>query len=187
MSEEKPTRRTRKTTTKEKPKRETADGYLEQWGKVVRGVVDLKVDQTHQEILDVLKRSAKTGSELLDMLDIIAARYVDAKRLAAKARIQYEEYKEDWAVWLEAKKTSARMALEEEKKEKDWKKQITQDMIMDQVRVTWETEYTKRFRRLKEFQAAVHELEALPEALNMRARALKEQKDILLATGPSGR
>ena len=60
-------------------------------------------------------------------------------------------------------------------------------MILDQVRVTWEAEYSKRFRRLKEFQAAVHELESLPDALNMRARALKEQKDILLATGPSGR
>lgn len=186
---------TKKTRTVKKtraPAKKQLSDYggrrLKEWGGVISGITELDVQAAHQRIKDVLRsmNGKHTGSSLMRLLDDVAEVYAESVRLGAKGRAEYEIYKEDYATWLEAKKSGARIALEEEKKEKGWKKQITQDMVLDQVRVTWPDEYEAKTRQLKEFQAAVHELEALPSAVQLRANALSRIKDIIEKIG-SGR
>lgn len=118
---------------------------------------------------------------------MIALAYAEANKLAAKARRDYELAKEEHEVWLEAKRTAARLALEQEKEEGRLKKQISDGMVLDQVRAAWPDEYAAAVEKLKDFQAAVHYVESLPEAVKIRARALDARKDIMLAVGAVGR
>lgn len=180
-------RPTRKARVAEPPR-----SYLDGWGHVVTGIVQMDTEAVHEEIMDELRkgrfRKLPTGSEIIQSLDRVSDLYVQAVRLSAKARAEYEVFKEDHAKWLEPLKTAARLSLEEMKKEKEHKKQISEAMVLDQVRGTWSEQYEKRVEDLKNYQAAVHSLEALPDALKMRARALSDMKDVLLATGTaSGR
>lgn len=188
---ERPVRRTRQAAIPPVPRNPEAQrgGYLDNWGHVVTGIVSVDVEELYARVKAELEKRShgrSTAAELDARLDGIANLYVDAITLAARARADYEVFKEDHAVWLEAKKTASRIALEEEKEEKGWKKQITVDMILDQVRVTWKAEYQKRVEALKNFQAAVHQIEGLADAVKLRARALDAQKDLLLATSPRG-
>ena len=104
-------------------------------------------------------------------------------KVAVKARRDYDLFKEEFEIWLESKRTSAREALEIEKAEKGWKKQITDGMVMDQVRATWPDEYSTRANQLKSFQATAHFFEARPDVVKQRARALDGQREIMLAKG----
>lgn len=136
-------------------------------------------------MLDALAHQAKklTGSQIHSEIGRNPWLHGQAVRLGAKARADYELYKEEHAVWLEAKKTAARIALEEEKAAGQLKKQISEAMIMDQVRASWPDEFMAKVKELKGFQAAVHALEKLPESFQMRSRALVAQKDMILALG----
>ena len=184
----KPTRAVRKP--KEEPARravrpDEVETYVDRWGKVIHGVLEIDIETAH-ELLEkdlVLPPGAVTGTKLLAALDAVQDRLKLADKLAAKARRDYELYKEAHQSWLEVKKAAARIALEEEKKASKLAKQITLDMITDQVRATWPDEYIDRMAKLKGFQAAVHTLEKLADAWKARPRTLSDMKDIVLKLG----
>lgn len=183
----KPTRAVRKP--KEEPARrvvrpDEVETYVDRWGKVIHGVLEVDVEEAHDLLeKDLAFRGAVTGSKLLAALDTVQDRLKLADKLAAKARRDYELYKESYQSWFEVKKAAARIALEEEKKAGKFSKQITQDMIVDQVRATWPDEYIDQAARLKDFQAAVHTLEHLAAAWKARPRTLSDMKDIVLKLG----
>lgn len=176
------TRATRKPTPRLPP---PADAPLDAaYESVTVGVLDLDVEQAHGELSRrLLIGETPTGVVLLDQLDRAHDRIRLARTLAARARRDYEVYKEQHEAWMELKKSAARVALEEEKKEKELKKQITNDMIVDQVRATWPEEYLERFTRLKDFQASVHVLEELAETWKDRPRALQAMANMVLQLG----
>lgn len=150
----------------------------------------LDVEAAHSELLRKLRLGdSRTGSQVLAALDEVQENTLLAKRLAERARLDYELEKEAHDLWLEERKSGALIALEAEKKAKDLKKQITIDMVLDQVRATWPREYLARVESLKRFGAAVHVLEELVELWRDRSRSLNKMADILLATGaaPRGR
>ena len=155
---------------------------------VLTGTVDLDEEAIYRLVRRNLEPAdARTPAVLATDLESIALAFAEANKLAAKARRDYELAKEEHEVWLEAKRTSARMALEQEKAEGLIKKQISDGMVMDQVRASWPDEYANAVEKLKDFQAAVHYVESHPEAVKIRARALDARKDIMLAVGAVGR
>lgn len=183
----KPVRAVRKP--KDEPSRravrpDEVDTYVDRWGKVIYGILEIDIEEAHKVLEEGLAfRGAVTGSKLLQALDVVQDRVKLANKLAAKARRDYELFKESHQSWLEVKKAAARIALEEEKKAGKLTKQITLDMIVDQVRATWPDEYVDAVAKLKGFQAAVHTLERLAEAWRARPRALSDMKDIVLKLG----
>ena len=185
MATEKKTRRVRKA---ERPKdeRSSEPGYLERWAGTVNGIVELDVAAVHVKLRDSLNAPVKTGSALMAALDRIAGEYAEASRLAHRARLDYELYKEDLEEWLEPKRTVVRGQLEEMKKKGELKAQITIKMVEDGVRSTWAEEFRTRQEGLKRFQAAVHSVEALPDAFGVRARSLASLKDMMTKLGTSG-
>ena len=152
---------------------------------MVGGVVEIDVEAIHTELEEALSRGGQlTGSRLMQELDEVQSRYMDASKLRRKARLDYEVYKEVHAKWLEEKKAAALIALEEAKREKGLKKQITNDMILDQVRSTWSEEYREKTKKLRQFQAAVHVLEDLQDAWKSRSRTLSDLASLVLQLGP---
>lgn len=180
-------KKTRKVRRTKKPEGSAAPsngrGYLDRWDGVIEGIVELEPTIMNQRLRDSLNSSVKHGASIMDALDRVAGEYAEACKLKDRARLEYELYKENFEEFLEPKRTAALMALEEMKKEGKLKKTISEQMVMDYVRASWPTEYNDRFRKLKQFQAAVHSLEELPRAFQMRARALTDQKDLLLKLG----
>jgi hypothetical protein len=185
----KPIRSVRKPKEEtEEPIPTTPDRYVEGWRQVIEGVVTLDVEESHTLLeRELVIPGVPSGSEILEALNRVQERLVLAKKLSSKARREYEIYKESYEGWLEMKKSAARVSLEEEKKSGALTKQITQDMILDQVRATWPDEYMSRVEKMKDFQAAVHVLEELSEAWRERARSLSAMKDIVLAYGGNNR
>lgn len=184
MVDERRVRKVRKPDPTPTPARPAT--YLEALSPIIQGIVDMDAEGVWRLISSAIRPGGNiTGSRLIKELDQVAGLFHEAVRLGARARREYEIYKEEHATWLELKKSAARIALEREKKEKGWKKQITQDMVLDQVRSSWPDEYAEKVRQLRNFQAAVHELEALPDAVKMRARAIEAQRDMLLQLGPN--
>lgn len=159
------------------------DGLPDTWGGVINGIINIDIQAVHDRLELEVRASTETitGSELMRRLDRCAENCALAHKLKHKARAQYELYKEAHDEWMEPKKTASLEALEKEKKEKDLKKQITEGMIEDRVRATWSNEYRERIQRLKNFQAAVHELEDLHQTWIARGRHLESLKDLFKA------
>lgn len=182
-------RRKRKTRSTQ-PRNGGSDGrsYLEKWGGVIRGIVDMDIGPAHAELERALRAPTQTGSALIAAFDRVGADYAEACKLRERARLDYETYKIDFDEWMEAKKAASRMALEELKKEKKLSKAPTEAQVKDNVIATWPDEYRRRVRDLKAFEAAVETLRKMPDAFQVRARALAGQKDLLLKLDiPSGR
>ncbi len=158
-------------------------GYLEKWGGIVSGIVEMDVGAVHARLRAELTRSVKIGSALMDAFDRVATCYADACELKDRARYEYELYKEDFETWQEPKRTVALQEMEKAKKAGELKKTISDSMVMDWIRAAWPDEYRVRREKVLQFQAAVHTIEKLPDAFRMRAKALTDQKDMLLKLG----
>lgn len=186
-------RRVRKTTRTRRSEQEgrnggDARGYLERWGGVIRGIVEMDIGPAHAELERSLRSPSQTGSALLAALGRVGSDYAEACKLRERARLDYETYKVDHAEWLEAKRAASRQALEELKKEGRLSKPPTEAQVKDNVIATWPDEYRRRMRDLQAFEAAVETLRKLPDAFQVRARALANQKDLLLKLDvPGGR
>lgn len=155
---------------------------------MITGTVDLDVDAIYQLVRRNLEpEENRTPSALARDLEHVALAFAEANKLSAKARRDYELAKEEHEIWLEAKRTAARMALEQAKEEGKIKKQISDSMVLDEVRANWPDEYAEEVRKLRDFQASVHYVESLPEAVRLKGRALDARKDIMIATGALGR
>lgn len=189
MVEQRKVRRVKKKPDEEpRSKRGDQGTYLERWGGVVRGIVELDVDEVHSRLEASLREESKTGTSLMKSLDRVAYDYAEACKLRERARYEYELFKLDYEEWLEAKRTASRRGLQELKKEKKLTGTITEKAVSENVIATWPDEYRRRTGELKRFEAAVETLRKLPDAFQVRARALQEQKDLLmkLGTGVSG-
>jgi hypothetical protein len=153
----------------------------EQLRGVIEGVVAIDVKVVAERVRAYLERRCElTTSDVSRALERGPHYYAEASALASKGRADYERVKNAHEEWLESKRTAARMALEEEKAAAGWKKQITDSMVMDQVRVTWPDECAERFERLRNVAAAVHLLEALPKAVELRVQSLNKVADVTL-------
>lgn len=151
---------------------------------MIEGVVVVDVKAANEQIEAFLTplRGATAGA--LDKAYDSVGEVLDLSvKIAVKARRDYDLFNEEFEIWLESKRTASREALEVEKAEKGWKKQITDGMVMDQVRATWPDEYSTRANQLKSFQATAHFFEARPDVVKQRARALDGQREIMLAKG----
>ena len=179
---EKRTRKVRRTEAQtEMPT--NGQGYLENWSGVISGIVNLDAQAIHSKLQLSLRKPTKTGTSLMAALDRIAGEYQDACQLKDRARMEYDLYKEDYETFLEPKRTVGLAALEEAKKKGELKKTISDAMVMDYVRAAWPAEYNARQKKLASFRAAVHTIEELPRAFQMRARALSDQKEMLMKLG----
>lgn len=159
-------------------------GYVAALGGVIEGTVEIDVDAVYRKVSAYLHAEVERAASPLDAaLERGAAMFDEAHALSSAARRNYELLKEEHETWLEAKRTAARMSLEEAKSRGDIKKQITIDMVLDQVRAAWPDEYASKVRELRDVQAAVHRLEALPEAVRIRVRALEARVEIVKMTG----
>lgn len=148
----------------------------------------MDVDAVYAYVQEVLSPgSLATAGAMVVELNRIAHAHSESKRLAVRARRDYELAKEEHEIWLEAKRTSALQVLEAEKAEGKFKKQITERMVVDAVRAAWPDEFAEAKQRLADFQAATHHIESFAESLNIRARALGNIKDLMVATGAIGR
>lgn len=162
------------------------ESYYQTYEPLAESISSVDVDATFESLKERLRVGSGAGSqisgaELMTAIDRVQEDLVQAHRLANKARREYELYKLAHESWLEEKKAAALLALEQSKAEKKLTKQITDGMIVDAVMVTWPDEYTDRIQRLKGFQAAVHQIEALSTAYAGRARSLGDLKDLVIS------
>lgn len=176
-------RRTRATKQTETPRSSRTDGPRT-WRKVIEGVVEINVEEAHAKLeKDLRLRGPVTLSALQVAIEEAVENFLLAAKVEARARADYESYKEHHAEWLEDKKRAARKELEEAKKAQKLTKQITNDMIEDRVRSSV-PEYMDRKKEYLEFQAAVHVLSDLKEAWRIRAnRSLSDQKELIKLVG----
>lgn len=180
-------------TQTEKPKKASSGNDLavtggrlhESWTGVIRGVIEIDVPTLHQELKDALVlKKPYSASRVIEALDHVQEHIRQAELLSARARRDYEVYKEAHESWLEVKKSAARLSLEEEKKQGNLKKTITNDMILDTVRSTWEQEYVERVTKLKDFQSAVHYVERLAQDWRGRPGTLSDLASQVRSMGP---
>lgn len=172
-----------------KPKRASpwaGEAFYKNYEKVVGSIVDSDIDGTFEELerrLRIGSGAGKqiSGGELMEAIDRVQSDYVQASRLANKARREYELYKVAHESWLEEKKAAALVGLEDLKAQKKLTKQITESMLNEAVMSTWPDDYAGRLDKLKSFQAAVHQIEALSTAYGARARSLSDLKELVLA------
>lgn len=172
-----------------RPKRSapwSGEVFYSNYQNVVGTIVDSVIDETFESLERRLRIGSAPGKqitamELMHAIDRVQEDQIQAARLANKARREYELYKLAHDSWLEEKKAAALQALEQAKAEKKLTKQITEGMILEAVIGTWPDDYTSRFDRLKSFQAAVHQIEALSSAYVGRARSLSDLKELVIA------
>lgn len=153
---------------------------------MIEGVIDIDIEKTHTKLEKELRLSGPvTLSALQTAIEDAVDNFMLAAKLEAKARADYEAFKEHHAEWLEDRSRVARMELEEAKKAQKLTKQITKDMVEDRVRSST-PDYMERKKEYLEFQAAVHVLTDLKEAWRLRAnRSLSDQKELIKLVGAS--
>lgn len=156
------------------------------WRGLIQGLIEIDADAAYEKIASYLRSSGRgnlSAAEIDGLLDESADIGHLSDRLASKARRDYELAKERHEVWLESKRTASRQHLEAEKQRGSLKKQISNDMVLDYIRASWPAEYQERVARLKDFQAAVHTLEALPDRCRDRRNSLAKLADTAMARG----
>lgn len=142
------------------------------WAPVISGILSVDVRAANGQLEEWLSAAATSAGATVRRLEEVGRMFALALKLRDKSRRDYEIFKVEHGIWLEERKSVARAQLEEEKREKKLTKQITVDMVTDAVRGAWPEESRIHETKLRDFQAAVHYCESLPEAVQTTGRAL---------------